>query len=219
MTATGGRGPNLVSAPLSHGDTDEAIQRVIRQGVPGTTMPAFDLGMDEIVQITGYLKSLSKNATRQDQIPGDPQAGKQIYAKSGCVGCHRVDGQGSIFGPELTRIGASRSIEYLRESIVKPSADIPEAFQGVSAVLKNGSRVRGLRMNEDTFSLQMRERSQKIRMFDKADLREVVYETQSLMPAYTKLAAADLDNLVAYLASLRAPVDSSATVKKAGGIK
>ena len=119
----------------------------------------------------------------------------------------------------MTRIGASRSIEYLRESIVKPSADIPEAFQGVSAVLKDGSRVRGLRLNEDTFSLQMRERSQKIRMFDKADLREVVYETQSLMPAYTKLAPADLDNLVAYLASLRAPVDASATVKKAGGIK
>ena len=130
-----------------------------------------------------------------------------------------MEGQGSIFGPELTRIGASRSIEYLRESIVKPSADIAEAFQGVSAVLKDGSGVRGVRMNEDTFSLQMRERSQKIRMFDKADLREVVYETQSLMPAYTKLAAADLDNLVAYLASLRAPVDASATVKKAGGIK
>ena len=219
MTATGGRGPNLVSAPLSHGDTDEAIQRVIRQGVPGTTMPAFDLGADEVAQFTEYLKGLSKNATRQDQIPGDPQAGKQIYAKSGCTGCHRVEGQGSIFGPELTRIGASRSIEYLRESIVKPSADIPDAFQGVSAVLKDGSRVRGLRMNEDTFSLQMRERSQKIRMFDKADLREVVYETQSLMPPYTKLAAADLDNLVAYLASLRAPVDASATVKKAGGIK
>lgn len=219
MTATGGRGPNLVSAPLSHGDTDQAIQRVIRLGVPGTTMPAFDLGADEVSQITEYLRGLTKNATRQDQIPGDAQAGKQIYAKSGCIGCHRVDGQGSIFGPELTRIGASRSIEYLRESIVKPSADVPEMFQGVSAVMKDGKRVRGIRINEDTFSLQVRDQSQKIRMFDKSDLRDVVYETQSLMPAYVKLAAADLDNLVAYLAGLRGPVDSSATVKKAGGIK
>ena len=130
-----------------------------------------------------------------------------------------MNGQGSIFGPELTRIGASRSIEYLRESIVKPSADIPETFQGVTAVQKDGKRVRGIRLNEDTFSLQVRDPSQKVRMFDKGELREVVNETESLMPPYSKMAAVDLDNLVAYLASLRAPVDSSATVKKAGGIK
>ncbi len=219
MTATGGRGPNLVSAPLSHGDTDVAIKRVMRQGVPGTTMPAFEFPDDEATQIVDYLHSLSKNATRQEQVPGDPVQGKQVYARSGCVGCHRVEGEGSIFGPELTRIGSARSIEYLKESIVSPSADIPEAYQGVTAVTKDGKRIRGIRINEDTFSLQLRDASQKMQMFQKSDLREVIYEQKSLMPAYAKLSAADLQNLVAYLATLRAPVDTSAAVKKAGGIK
>ena len=219
MTASGGRGPNLVSAPLSHGDTDVSIKRVIRLGVPGTTMPSFDLSDEDSTQVIEYLHSLSKNATRQEQVPGDPQLGKQIYSRSGCAGCHRVGGEGSIFGPDLTRIGASRSIEYLQESIVKPSADVPEAFAGVTAVLPNGQRVRGVRINEDTFSLQLRDPSQKIRMFMKSDLRQVIDETASLMPAYQKLAPAELENLVAYLATLRAPVDTSATVRKAGGIK
>ena len=115
MTATGGRGPNLVSAPLSHGESDEAIKRVIRLGVPGTTMPSFsDLGAGEVSQIIEYLRSLKSGATRQEQIPGDPQAGKQIYDRNGCAGCHRIGADGSIFGPELSRIGSSRSVEYLR---------------------------------------------------------------------------------------------------------
>ena len=220
MTATGGRGPNLVSAPLSHGDTDASIQRVIRIGVPGTTMPAFsDFTDEEVSQILGYLRSLTKNATKQEHIPGDPHAGKQVYEQNGCAGCHRVGSQGSIFGPDLTRIGASRSVEYLRESIVKPSEDVPEAYQAVTVVLPGGKRIRGVRINEDTFTIQLRDPSQKTRMFQKGELKEVIYEQQSLMPAYDKLPPADVQNLIAYLASLRAPVDVSAPVQKATGIK
>lgn len=219
MTAKGGRGPNLVSAPLSHGDTPEAIARVIKQGVPGSTMPSFDLPAEETRQIVEYLKSLSAGVTRVSNIPGDAGAGKAIYAKSGCANCHRIGGEGSILGPELTRIGASRSLEYLRESIVNPSADVPEAYQSLTVTEKDGKKSRGIRINEDTFSVQFRDASQKIRMFQKEDLKGVSYDAKSLMPAYDKLPGGDLDNLVAYLASLRAAVDSSADVKKAKGIK
>ena len=96
---------------------------------------------------------------------------------------------------------------------------MPEAFEGVTAVLKDGKTIRGLRINEDTFTLQLRDAGQKIRMFQKDELKDLVYEKQSLMPPYEKLPANDLQNLVAYLASLRGAVDSTATVKKAGGIK
>jgi putative heme-binding domain-containing protein len=102
---------------------------------------------------------------------------------------------------------------------VKPSADVPEEFEGVTVVLHDGSRVRGIRINEDTFSIQLRDSAQQIRMFQKDDLREVIHEKQSLMPAYRQLAPADLDSLVAYLASLRGSAEPSADIKKAGGIK
>lgn len=220
MTATGGRGPNLVSAPLSHGDTDVSIKRVIRIGVPGTTMPAFSEFTDEEVgQVIQYLQSLSKSSLRNENVPGNPQHGQQIYGEKDCSGCHRIGGQGSIFGPELTRIGGARSIEYLRDSIIKPSADVPEGYEGVTVVMKNGKRIRGLRINEDTFSIQLRDPSQQIRMFQKDELIGVTHETESMMPAYDRLSATDLQDLVAYLATLRGAVDSSAAVKKAGGIK
>jgi putative heme-binding domain-containing protein len=220
MTARGGRGPNLVSAPLTHGDTDESMKSVIRTGVPGTTMPAFSEFTDEeLAQIVGFIRGLSKNETRAQHIPGDPRQGQEIYERNGCSGCHRIQGAGSIFGPDLSRIGSARSVEYLRESIVQPSADVPEEYEGVTVVLKDGTRVRGIRINEDTFSIQLRDPAQRIRMFQKDDLREVIHEPDSLMPAYKQIAAGDLDSLVAYLASLRGPAEPSAEIKKAGGIK
>ncbi len=220
MTASGGRGPNLVSAPLSHGDTDQAIERVIHDGVPGTTMPSFsEFTSEEAAQIVEYLRNLSKNVPRQENITGDPAKGRAIYKSDGCIGCHRIGAEGSVFGPDLSRIGAARSIGYLRESITNPSADIPEEYEGVTAVLKSGQSIRRIRINEDTFTLQLRDASQKIRMFDKSDLSEVIHEKQSLMPPYSKLAAVDLDDLVAYLASLRGAIDRTAPTGTAKGIK
>ncbi|MDQ2945480.1 MAG: c-type cytochrome [Acidobacteriota bacterium] len=220
MTATGGRGPNLVSAPLTHGEADDSIKRVIQIGVPGTTMPAFsDFTPDELGHIVEYLRSLQKGTVRREHVPGDAALGKRVYESNGCGGCHRIGGLGSVFGPDLNRIGAARPVEYLRESVVHPSADIPEAFQGVTVITKAGQKIQGIRINEDTFSLQLRDMAQKTRMFSKEELRSVTYETKSLMPAYSSLSESDVQNLVAYLATLRGNPEASATTKKAEGIK
>jgi hypothetical protein len=42
-----------------------------------------------------------------------------------------------------------------------------------------------------------------LRSFLKSDLKEIRYEKESVMPPYTALPATELDNLVAYLNSLR----------------
>ena len=220
MTATGGRGPNLVSAPLTHGEADDSMKRVIQIGVPGTTMPAFsDFTPDELGHIVEYLHSLQKGTVRREHVPGDAALGKQLYNSNGCAGCHRIGGQGSVFGPDLNRIGAARPVEYLRESVVHPSADIPEAFEGVTVITKAGQEIQGIRINEDTFSLQLRDMAQRTQMFSKEELRSVTYERKSLMPAYSSLSESEVQNLVAYLATLRGNPEASAATKKAEGIK
>ena len=218
--ARGGRGPNLVSAPLAHGESDDAIKTVIREGVPGTAMPAFsEFTPEELANIVSYLKSLSHGVVRQVKVAGDPSKGREVYAANGCTGCHRIGNQGSVYGPDLSRIGAARSIEYIRESIVNPSADIPDEYQGVTVVTKEGRSVTGVRINEDTFSVQLRDASQRFRMFEKDQVREVKDVDKSLMPAYASLSAADLENLIAYLSTLRGSVQTTDQVNKAAGIK
>ena len=81
----------------------------------------------------------------------------------------RSAAEGSTYGPDLTRIGGARSVKYLEESIVDPSADIPADYQGVTVVTKEGSRVVGVRVNEDSFTVQLRLPSQEFRSFVKDD--------------------------------------------------
>lgn len=218
--ARGGRGPNLVSAPLAHGETPDAMKSVIREGVPGTSMPAFsEFTEKELAGIVAYLRSLSQGVPKQLKVAGDPAKGRDVYAANGCAGCHRIGDEGSVFGPDLSRVGGARSIAYLRDSIVNPSADVPDEYRGVRVVTSDDRTVTGIRINEDTFSVQLRDASQHFRMFQKDAVREVKEVDGSLMPAYKNMTAADLQNLIAYLASLRASSEKNKTVHKAAGIK
>jgi cytochrome c oxidase cbb3-type subunit III len=219
LSGGGGRGPALISRQFLHGSTDDDIKNVIRSGVPGTTMPAFEFEKEELDHLVAYLPTLSGAAPKAEPVAGDPMKGHQIYERSGCSGCHRIGSQGSVYGPELTRIGAGRAPHYLRESLVNPSADIPEEYSGVTVVMRDGKHITGVRINEDTFSLQLRDPSQTFRMFQKDEVQQVVHETKSLMPAYNTLSKDDLQNLLAYLDSLRGELNAGAGAKKAAGVR
>jgi len=69
----------------------------------------------------------------------DPVArGKQVFLNRGCTGCHTIDGLSTgVVGPNLTKIGTVAATrvptqsaeEYIRESILNPSAHVVEGFQ------------------------------------------------------------------------------------------
>jgi len=222
LTGGGGRGPALSSGRFLHGSADDDIKNVIRGGVAGTTMPAFEFEKDELDRLVAYVRTLSATtgkAAGAGPVAGDAAKGRQVYARSGCAGCHRVGAEGSVFGPELTRIGAGRSADYIRESIVNPSADVPEEFAGVTVITRDGKRIAGVRVNEDTFSVQLRDASQNFRMFQKDEVQQVLRETKSLMPVYRSLSQDDLQNLLAYLDGLRGDLNAGAGVKKEKGIR
>jgi cytochrome c oxidase cbb3-type subunit III len=218
LTAQGGRGPSLTASAMLRTAGDAAIKTVITRGVPGTTMPAFQFEKDDLDSLLGFLHSLSGGGSTPAKSAGDAKAGELIYSRNGCGNCHRVGNTGSIYGPELTRIGAGRSAEYLRESIVDPSADIAENYSGITVVTQDGRRVTGVRVNEDTFSVQIRKPDQAFALFDKSQAKEVIHESKSMMPAYTHLSATDLQNLLAYLSTLRGEQASGADANKAQGI-
>lgn len=219
LDGRGGRGPNLVSAPRTHGESDEAVKTVIRRGVPGSTMPAFPtLEPDDLNALVLFVHHLHAGASGTERPTGDAAAGQKIYEANGCENCHRIGRQGHVFGPDLTRAGASRSLAYLKQSIVNPSADIPDEYAGVTVVTKAGKRISGVRINEDTFTIQIRGHSQEFSNFEKSDLQSETLMKQSLMPPY-RLPDRDLENLIAFLASLKGETPASGEVKQREGIR
>jgi len=59
-------------------------------------------------------------------------------------------------------------------------------------------------VNEDTFELTLRDIGGRFYTYDKTKLKTIEQEPgKSVMPSYSNLSASDLDNLVAYLSSLK----------------
>lgn len=221
VTGKGGRGPDL-TGKRNHGDTLADVKRVIQQGIPGSTMPAFGNFLDdELDRLAEYVQAFANaGAASTMKLTGNAEAGKAVYAKAGCKACHAINREGGVFGPDLSRIGAARSPEYIRDSIVKPSADIPQEWEGVIVTTKDGKRVQGIKVNEDTFSIQLRDPAGRFRLFDKtADLKSVEPLKNSIMPSYAKLPQKDLDDLLAYLDTLRATVTATGPANRAKGIQ
>lgn len=202
---TGGRGPALDRPDLPRAANNQSLFNIIKNGIPETEMPeAWQRTDREIWQVAGYVRSLGRTAV--SKLPGDPAKGRQIYdSKGGCAVCHIIGGRGGSFGPALSEIGARRSAAHLREALIDPGGSVPEGFMVVSVVTRDGHRFRAMRLNEDSFTIQLRDASNKFHSFRKLDLTEVNKEPGvSTMPSYRDaLSASEIDDLVAYLAGLR----------------
>jgi putative heme-binding domain-containing protein len=166
-------------------------------------MPSFRLTERETRQTATYVLSLSRSAARPG--PGNAQRGADVYQSTGCGSCHVVDGRGGILGPELTTIGGRRGSLYLREALVKPAASHPPGYLVVRAVPVTGAEVHGIRVNEDVFWIQIRDASGNVHTLEKSALTRLDREIDgTLMPSYeARLSPAQLDDLVAYLGTLR----------------
>jgi cytochrome c oxidase cbb3-type subunit III len=200
---SGGSGPDLTTGNLRHGASDDAIFQSIAKGVAGTPMPAFDLNGREIWQLVGYVRSIGQGKAAA-KAKGDPRRGAGLYRNSGCVKCHSVGGDGGQMGPDLTSIGARRSLGQLERALRHPDEEVPLEYWSIRAKTKSGRSVSGIRLNEDTFSFQILDSNGKLQSVSKADLVEHQVIRNSPMPSFeSKLQKSQFDDLIAYLASLR----------------
>jgi cytochrome c oxidase cbb3-type subunit 3 len=201
----GGRGPVLTRARLSRAPDDATLLKVIEDGIRGTEMPGAGAMSDrEIRQTAAYVRSLGKVAVKP--VPGDAAHGAEVYSgKGACAGCHAIRGEGGVGGPDLSGIGDSRSAAYLRESIVTPGAAVPEGYLLVAVTPTAGASVTGVRVNEDSFSIQIRDSNGATHSFWKKDVAKLEpMRGKSPMPSYQgQLSDTELTDLVAYLASLK----------------
>ncbi|MGE0127992.1 MAG: c-type cytochrome [Blastocatellales bacterium] len=213
----GGSGPTLATPALVRATTEGLLIKVIAEGIPGTEMPRSRLEKEQIKQLADFVRRLGQ--LPPEHVPGDAQRGKELYLEKGaCAQCHAVNGRGGALGPDLTEIGLRRGAHHLRMSLTDPGADtpksfsvfrsdanIPENFLQVRVVTKNGRRLSGSRVNEDTFSIQFRDAANRIHSFFKSDLAELHKDWgKTSMPSYRDVfSKAEIDDVVAYLVSLR----------------
>ena len=188
------------------GDTDLAIYRVIAGGVPGTEMPPFGPRSTEenIWRIVAYLRTFE--ASTGGKPEGDAARGEILFwNQGGCGGCHRVGQRGGLFGPALTRIGRSRSAEYLKDALVEPQKDLPPGYYVVEIVTADGRSIRGIGVGYDDFSAQLIDSAGQIHSYLREEAKSVEREFTSLMPNTYGQSLTDEQqkDLLAYMQGLR----------------
>src|SRR6202142_1712449 len=213
-------GATLNRAGLKHGDGDADILRVIRGGVPGTLMPSFSFLSDrQAWELVAYIRSLQgpspSAGAASAPVPGDVASGEALfYGRAGCYSCHEVNERGGVTGPDLSNAGRLGA-EALRQEVLFPN-NPPRALAGaggpggegrgrppvtVVARTADGAEIRGVRRNEDAYSLQMVDASGGLHLLDKRRLASVSVDNRSLMPddLEKRLSPAEITDLVAYL--------------------
>ena len=212
IDGSGANGPNIRGVGATLGP--EGLYATIRGGVPGTGMPPFaTLDDGTIWKIVDYVSSLGHEDA--GVATGDPQKGKEIYESSKCASCHTIDAQGGDLGPDLSHIGAQRSIVSLTKTLDDPGANLPldtslqersayTAYVVYRAVKKDGKVIEGMRVDEDSFTIQVRDANGRLHSMQKFDVQKIEAEPgKSFMPSYKdKLTAAQINDLVAYLSTL-----------------
>lgn len=207
----GDEGPSL-NHPLT--EDDATLHRIVRDGIPERGMPRVRRMTEEEVDVlAAYVRSLG--TARPVTVAGNVEKGRAVYQRLDCASCHTINGQGGGLGPELSKIGQRRAPSWLRQAVLQPGSLKSKGIQGilqggfteylpVSVVEKSGSEVRGVRVNEDSFTIQIRDASGRLYSFRKTDVTNIDKQTgRSLMPSYRdRLNATDTDDLVAYLYSL-----------------
>src|SRR5260370_19938990 len=97
--------PGLAGIPRMRGRSVQKLRDVIRNGIPGTGMPPFDLPARELDALAGFVHSLNGEAAATD-VPGDVAAGERFFfGKGHCASCHMVSGRGRPIGPGLSSVG------------------------------------------------------------------------------------------------------------------
>jgi putative heme-binding domain-containing protein len=183
--------------------SDQELVGIIRNGIPNTPMPATNVSEVQAVKIVAYLRSLA--AARPSAAPtGDAVRGKTIFdGKGACSTCHRVNGNGSRLGPDLSRVGQLRRTIELEQSLLDPGREVLPANRYYRVTMRDGATVTGRLLNHDTFTVQMLDSKEQLRSFVKADLREHGF-APTPMPSYKgQFNSQETADVVSYLVSLK----------------
>jgi putative heme-binding domain-containing protein len=198
-------GVNFSQRKFLRAVSDDDVAHVIINGIPGAGMPSHTFTMQQAELVVAYIRSLADTAGHYSAGSGDATRGKALVEGKGqCLTCHRISGNGSRFGPDLSDIGVIRRAGEIDQSLLDPNADIAPTNRYFRVTTKRGATFTGRLLNEDTFTLQFMDAQERLLSFQRSDLREYSYIAKSSMPSYKdKLNSQEVADVVSYLVSLK----------------
>ena len=133
------------------------------------------------------------------------EVGKNLFKFANCVACHKLNGEGQVLGPDLTKLDPKKqTTQHILQSILDPSKEIDEKFQSNIFVLNSGKSLTGMVVEEkpDHFKVLIDPLGKAPPVtVKKSDIDERVKSPLSIMPKglLNKLTQEEILDLIAYV--------------------
>jgi len=137
-------------------------------------------------------------------LKGDASRGKTVFAGI-CVACHRLNGEGIDFGPDLAHIGTKWDRPNMIEQLLKPSKIVEPQWQLTIVDLKPGGSKAGFITARTDRELTLKMAGGITENIPATQIKATAPSRLSLMPEglLQSLTATEAADLLAYLASLK----------------
>lgn len=150
-------------------------------------------------------------AVKPDQIlrlAGDAERGRKLFFETAgvqCKNCHRIDGTGSLLGPDLSQIGRKYARPQLLEQILEPSKVIEPKYVSYVVALADGRLITGLLADRTDAELVVRDAKDQLVRVAASEVEAMTPQRQSLMPdlQLRDLTAEQVADLLAFLVERR----------------
>jgi putative membrane-bound dehydrogenase-like protein len=172
--------------------------QTLRQLAKATTDQLASPSQDVGRQVAKVLKSLPE---------GDPLRGLDVFrsSKAACTSCHQMGYVGGRIGPELTRIGGSRTREALLEAILFPSSRIEQSYQPWKVLTIDGQVYNGLLKSQFESGIELQLAADKVKVLLDPNIEQREVSNTSIMPAGMQevLTLQEIADLISLLESGR----------------
>jgi putative heme-binding domain-containing protein len=138
---------------------------------------------------------------------GDPKKGELVYRSESarCTTCHKVSGQGSDAGPDLSQVGGKLDRTHLIEAVLDPSAEILQGYYVTVLETRSGRTLSGIVKAETPTIITLVDAESRTHEVPVEDVEARTLSRVSLMPAGLgeSMTPAEFTDLIAYLSNLR----------------
>jgi putative membrane-bound dehydrogenase-like protein len=133
-------------------------------------------------------------------LHGSADNGKAIFNRI-CVACHRIDGQGVDYGPDLSKVAGRLSTQDIVESIIDPNAKVDPKYTTTNVETKDGDAYTGFTINETDTALTLRIAGGKDAIVKKSDIAHRENLKVSSMPEglAAGMSSTEFLDIVSYL--------------------
>jgi putative heme-binding domain-containing protein len=184
--------------------SDEDIAGVIATGVPAAGMPSFSLRPAEVTSLIAFIRAGFDPSGVAVKVGNVARGATLFTGKGRCNTCHRANGVGARTAPDLSDVGASRTPATLQRSLLDPTSAMWPINRPVHIVMRDGREIRGRRLNEDTYTVQLIDQDERLLSLTKADFKVYELGKVSPMPSLEKTFTADeVADVLAYLLTLK----------------